>query len=239
LDYVEFNRFKSELKKDVPELKIRYKDMSLFMKILGKILFFNKLFMTKFVTTIGATVYYPSQKYILDDPVRAAMILSHEYMHARDARKSGTFKNVVGYLFPQLLALLTLTTIPLCFMYGSWGLFGLLFLLFLAPLPAYWRMKFEVRGYTMSLFAEYHYALSVGIGKMSVLPFLFQMADTIDAKNFKGPAYWFMWPYGVKKQLHDAIEQIDTGDILEVDDAFINVRDALTKICQSKNEIIL
>ena len=40
-------------------VSIKYKDNSWFMKVLSKILFFNKKFMTRFTTTIGKTVYFP------------------------------------------------------------------------------------------------------------------------------------------------------------------------------------
>ena len=50
-----------------PGLKLRYKDESTLMKIMGKLMFFNPSFMTQFTTTIGETIYFhPRNLKLLD-----------------------------------------------------------------------------------------------------------------------------------------------------------------------------
>ena len=51
----------SAIEYEFPDFKIVSKQDSKLMRILGKILFFNKDFMTRYITVIGNTVYVPSK----------------------------------------------------------------------------------------------------------------------------------------------------------------------------------
>ena len=87
------------------------------MKILGTILFFNKTFMTGFITTVGYTVYWPSREKLESSGLGALSTLAHEYRHAQDAKKITRVLFGFLYLLPQILALpgllFTLILIPL------------------------------------------------------------------------------------------------------------------------------
>src|SRR6266699_1946330 len=124
-----------------PKLKIAYKDQTWWMRFLGKILFFNKKFMSNYTTTIGNTVYFPSQEFVRQRPISSIVVLLHELVHINDARQISSALFSFLYLTPQILTLLAL---PLWLLFG-WKL-GLLWIaLFISPLPSYFRMHFEKR----------------------------------------------------------------------------------------------
>lgn len=166
-----------------PDVVITFKDQSLFMKILGKILFFNKSFMTNYITTIGETIYYPTASYVNGHPASAFIVLLHELVHVKDEKaiSKPIFDGL--YLLPQILALLA---IPLFFVIGFWSL---LFLLFAMPLPAYFRMNYEKRAYIASLYVmkklndKCQYNIDLNDKKQYFL------------QQFKSSSYYFMWPF--------------------------------------------
>lgn len=180
---------------------VKYKSESWLMKIISWILFFNPRFMTDFVTTIGETIYFPdSSKEWSENSLKA--IMAHEYIHVFDFQNDKLFS--VKYLFPQILSLLTIFVIPF-----TW--WGLLFLLFLLPWPAYWRKKYEVRGYTMSLVAWYH------INKCNNLYTGLEEKAIYYNDVLKGSGYYWCWPFGVEEEFGKAIHDIKSGDIFKDD----------------------
>jgi len=128
-----FNTFVNELCKDTP-IKIAYKDESLFMKLIGALLFFNKSFMKLFITTIGNTVYYPNRQVIIEHEKDAILVLAHEYEHIKDNQRLGRVIYPLMYLFPQCLGLLSFLTVFAFITPYAW-LF-LICLLFFAPIPS-------------------------------------------------------------------------------------------------------
>lgn len=171
-----------------PSVDIRFKDESLFMKALSRVMFFNKGFMTDYITTIGAKVYFPTRARYEANPLSSFCVLAHEGVHIVDGMKK-PIRFPLGYLFPQILAVLALNA---CFAFLSlYFLFFLFALLFLAPIPAPFRKATEMRGYGMSI---------------KVLEWLNMPAEyKIDgaAANFTGSGYYFMWPFpkSVKQEL--------------------------------------
>lgn len=161
-------------------VRVRYKDESRYMRLLGKVLFWNPRFMTNFTTTIADTVYFPSRQWVEEDPLRAWSILAHELVHIEDYQNTKP-RWLFGVLYgmPQGLASLAILAPVL----QIWWL--LLFLLFLAPLPAPWRKNAEMRGYAMTMAA--HYWLH-GSG-------ILQSQKIGIAENFTGPDYYWMWPF--------------------------------------------
>jgi len=131
--------------KEFPDFKVVCKNQSKFMLLLSKILFFNKKFMSHYVTTVGNTIFIPDQSFF-DDDNTAFIVIAHEYVHMCDNKKYGFAYNL-AYLFPQILSLLSL----LSFYNLAW-LFCLLFLL---PLPSPTRTWLEYRGYSMSMACYY------------------------------------------------------------------------------------
>lgn len=225
IDAARFNRFTDNLKQYNPKLNIQFKDESVFMKLLGKLVFFNKGFMTTYTTTIGNTISFPSRKFVEEKPESALIVVAHEYRHTRDNKRLSILYPLL-YLSPQILALLTILFVVL---FGWWGLVGMAFLL---PIPSCGRTVLEVHGYTMSLFILHEIMLEEGRDEVYREHHLRLAADKIN-KDFIGPNYYFMWPFGVLDKLLAAIPRIITYDILNDDDAYRNVKEAFNKSAAS------
>lgn len=201
-------------------IKVIYKSESWLMRILSWVLFFNPNFMTGYATTIGNTIYLPdAAKNWSKDNVKT--LLAHEHIHAFDNQEDKLFP--VKYLFPQILALLTLLVVPF-----TW--WGLLFLIFLAPLPAPWRRYYEVRGYIMSLAAWHHVMIKNGYPNNEDAIYQALENRAIIYNNIlKGSDYYWCWPWGVEKELTEAIHSIRSGDIFKDGNVYSKARDAVFK----------
>lgn len=220
-DLDRFNTFVSLMQNNFPKLQIKYKNESNFMKLLSKILFFNKNFMHSYITTIGNSVYFPNKQHIENNPIESIIILAHECYHIKDAKKFNSFIFIMLYLVPQLFALLF---IPMLFILGWWAL---LFLLFLVPIPSPGRAYFEFHGYTMTLFMCDQVYRELGMKDQKRKILLRELAEKIKNTNFAGPGYYFMWPFNLSSQFDKVINMIDSGDILDNDDLFRFVKAAL------------
>jgi hypothetical protein len=174
-----FNDVVAKAQTYFPSLQIKYKDQSIFMQILGKIMFFAPNFMTTYVTTLGNTVYFPSQQYIQNQPRSACDVFIHECVHIYDEKKIG-FPFQLGYTFPQILAPFMWL---LLFFFPWWAVLAL-FVLFLLPLPAPWRAFFEKRAYFVQMYASY--TLYKDDPEKAGLAF---------ASWFRNGAYYWMWPF--------------------------------------------
>ena len=184
-----------------PKLEIKYKDESLFMKILGKLLFFNKTFMTNYTTTIGSTVYFPTKSFVESRETSATVILLHELVHVNDASKITAPLFSLLYLCPQIL---TLLFFPLLFI--SWKI-AILAVFFATPLPAYFRMHFEKRAYMTSL-----YSLNALGKKLNFNPLLDSQKDSF-IKQFKTSAYYWMWIFpNINKQFDEALVKVRNNE---------------------------
>ena len=162
--------------------RVTFKDESLFMRILGKLLFFNPGFMTYYITTIGRTIYFPNSDSIQEGS--SWDVLAHESMHVRDYDES-PYQFMLGYLFPQVLVGFSLFAIG--GIWNHWFLLFLVFLLALLPLPAPFRKTAERRGYLMSICCDV-----IRYNDQYVQTFAYKkwLAD-----QFTGPGYYFMWPF--------------------------------------------
>lgn len=197
---------------------IKYKNTSKFMSVLGKVLFFNKDFMSRYITTIGNTVYFPSKEQIEKHEPSSMATLAHELVHVSQKEKYGMFLFSSLYLFPQCLAILSVLAIL-----AIWWLpflWCLLFLLFLAPIPAPWRKKFELEGYTMTLFMHNLRLKQYGYPEDDTLKELTLYATRIDISQFRGSGYWYMWPFGVDKNFVNKIDDIQSGVISDTDEIY-------------------
>jgi hypothetical protein len=121
-----------EIKKEFSDFDVVVKTDSILMKIIDvclRILTFNQMnkFMTKFITTLGNTVYVPAD-WEQHSLVGKVEIMRHERIHMKQSRELGRLKFSLFYLFFPM---------P----------FGL----------AYYRMKFEKEAYEESLKAVYEY----------------------------------------------------------------------------------
>ena len=83
-----FNNLVEKSKEFFPDLEVKYKTESSFMKLIGKILFFNKTFMTFYTTTIGSTIYFPNREFVNNKEVSSSIIFLHELVHIHDSKNS-------------------------------------------------------------------------------------------------------------------------------------------------------
>lgn len=123
-----------EIRKHAPKFEIRFKNESKLMRFIGKILFFNKTFMTNYTTVLGPKVYFPTKEYYESNPVGSFDTLSHEFVHIMDDNRH-PFLFKLKFAFPQILAVLgvlSLILIPLACLsvISSWWLMLLAFLVF-------------------------------------------------------------------------------------------------------------
>lgn len=197
---------------------IKYKDSSLFMKILGKILFFVPGFMTNFTTTIGKTIYVPNQNY-LNDAIDMALI-AHECRHIYDSDNDIFFK--FKYLFPQILSLLFFA---FCFI-SLWFLIPAI--ICLSPLPAYWRKNLEINGYSTTLFVYNLIFKQNNVDKEQRHLQLLNVALKIN-NNFISSNYYFMWIPGVVEGLNEIVELIIDEKLEEKDEFFKFIKESFEK----------
>jgi hypothetical protein len=201
-----------------PNLTIKYKDKSLLMKIISKVLFFNKDFNYAYTTTLGSNIYYPSESFVKIRPISSIIILLHELIHINDSNKIGTLVFSMLYMFPQILVLLFFPMLLV-----SWKI-ALLFLLFALPLPAYFRMKYEKRAYIVSM-----YSLTMLSKKLSFEHNLDKQKDEF-VKHFKNSDYYYMWIFGnIQKEFDDAALKIKDGKYPFEDPIFQVINDLISK----------
>jgi hypothetical protein len=143
----------SVIKGHIPKLQIRFKNEHFWQKVVGILIWiFNRGYMKNYVTVFGANVYFPSKEHYESNPVMSFNILAHEFVHLLDSKKN-PFWFKISYLFPQCLSVFALGAFAA--FYSLWFLFFLLFLICLAPWPAPFRKKIELRGYTMNIAVSY------------------------------------------------------------------------------------
>lgn len=204
-----------------PSLQVKYKDQSAFMKFLGFLLFFNKSFMTDYTTTIGNTVYIPTENYIKLRPVSGAIVFLHELVHMYDHKRLGTFWFQLSYMMPQIFALPALLLFLL-----SWKIALPVIIFFLLPLPSYYRMIYERRAYYSSI-----YALQKLGQRLNFDPRL-ESQNAYFVEYFVDSSYYFMWPF--KSIMNDdftaATQLVEAGKRPYEDPVFDMLDDLVTKV---------
>jgi len=186
-------RLYAEIEKVVTELggSVHYKPESRLMKLIGEVLFFNKTFMTSYTTTIGRRIYFPRRFTSESEHLRKACTLAHECVHVDDySRHRIVFP--LSYLFPQVLALLSLLAFGVFFHLAF--LWALLFLVFLLPIPSPGRREAELRGYAISM------AMSYWVGRRTRPDY------TPYIPIFTGSGYYYMWPF--ERDLQSRFEKL-------------------------------
>ena len=175
----------SAMEADFPDFKIVSKQDSKLMKFLAKVLFFNKDFMTRYVTVIGQTVYVPSKDWMKFNPAAALITLSHEWAHMKDNRK-WKFLYTLAYLSPQIFSLVALASL------WTGNLWWLGFLAFLLPFPSLGRSELEMRAYSVS---------------MAVAWWVLEQEPDYEkiSKYFTSSAYYWMYP--IKEAAIDDLEE--------------------------------
>lgn len=179
----------AHIQKKIPGLKIIRKDKSFLMKLLSFFLFFNRRFMTEYVTTIYPNIYVPHW-WGTGGAFRKGQeleILAHEYIHLCDRKRFGILFNIL-YLSPQIFSLLSIL--------AFWNVWFLLCLLFLLPWPSPGRAWLEFRAYKVNLLVKYWILVSVDPPKEE-LCWKYINGEGLDwvLSQFKGPSYYFMFPF--------------------------------------------
>jgi len=200
-----FRETVSQIAKSVPGFEIRYKDESWSSKVIAVLVWiFNREYMTRFTTTRYPRVYFPSREYVEASPMTATKILMHEFVHLWDRKQMGWWFSI-GYMLPQALALVFIVGAITCAIWQPWWVAvisaacGVLCLL---PLPAYWRMKFEMRGYTMNMLVNFY---RYGFVRESTVEWI--------TKQFTGSAYYFMWPCGAESRVRKACKLVADDEL--------------------------
>lgn len=181
---------------EIIKFSVKEKETSLFMRFLAFFMFFNKNFLTNFVTTVGKTIYFP-KKYFETNNSR--IVLCHEFRHIYDYNKYSILF-FLGYFFPQILAIFALLG------FIHWGF--LFFILMLVPIPSYFRYKFELNGYLAGLFVT-ELLLKNKIASKGLDLLLKKQADAYE-QHFKDNSYYFMWPF--KIGLYEKYKKINKNE---------------------------
>ena len=183
----------SHIKEEFPDYELLDKKNSTLMKWLSKLLFFNKTFMSSYITVVGNKVYVPQLPWNENKPLSACSVLAHEWVHMKDGKKYGIWFKLL-YLFPQVLTPLALL--------GFWNPWFFLFTLCLLPIPAPFRTWFEFRAYVVTI---------------AVRLWLAQAPTSEDwlVKQFTTPAYYWMFPAKqfLLKQFRKETERIKRDDL--------------------------
>lgn len=119
LDASTLKDFEDTIRQEIPDFRVRFKDQSKLHKFLAFLASpFNPDYMTRFTTTMGDTVWFPSEAYYIEDPHRSLVILAHEYVHLWD-QKQGRLRFKLSYMFPQVLGVLPLLVFAV--LSGAWA----------------------------------------------------------------------------------------------------------------------
>ena len=168
---------------DIPKFEIVSKTTSFLMKVLSVILFFNKSFMTSYISVIYPRMYVPKLPWKENDHYSAILVLAHEWVHLSDRKRFGLLFDI-GYLFPQCLVFLSLLAPFL-----SW--WWLLCLLFLLPIPSLTRAWLEYRAYSVTM------ACMWWLNEIETNYYWIEI-------QFTGRWYYFMWPFkGIIRKMYE------------------------------------
>jgi hypothetical protein len=215
-----FQALATASQKYFPELQIKYKDQCWPMLLICKLLFFLPSF-KRHTTTIGDTIYFPSQKFVKLHPVTSYVVLLHELVHLHDQRRVGKLAFITSYLFPQVL-------VPICLLLMfivSWKIMLPLALLCTLPIPAVFRMHWEKRAYLSSF-----YVLQLLGNRLHFDPHL-KMQEDVFLKHLHGFSYYAPWPFhDINKQFDAALDKAKSGKRPFQDQVFDMLEDLSNKL---------
>lgn len=193
----------------IPGFKVKFKNESAFQRFLGFIMFWNRGYMTDFISTFFPVVWWTTRKDYEGNPWGSFKVLTHEWVHLWDDKEHRgwfgfSYISVQVWCITSVLALLSIW-------FGLWFLFFLAGLLFLAPWPSPWRIKWELRGYAMTMAVNYWKHGSV-------------KEETKDwiVETLTGSGYYFpAWSKKrLRKKLDRIVEDLESGEILNYGHAF-------------------
>jgi hypothetical protein len=194
----------------IPGFRVGFKDQSTGQKVIKALMFWADY--NQFISTFYPVVYWPTEESYRKNSWASFKVLAHEYVHLVDGREAkGWFG--FSYILPQILGLLALGAFAA--FASLWFLFFLAAFLFVLPWPALWRMKWELRGYSMTM--------AVNIWKHGSLQ---ERAFDDILETFTGWSYYKMWwsKKGMTRRLRVTETVIHNGDILRWSFAFLHVK---------------
>ena len=136
--------------------------------------------------------------------------------------KAKPVRFVLGYFFPQILVVISLMAVLAVI--NPWFLLALISLLALAPIPAPFRKKIEMRGYGMSIKAyQWRNNLIINDDRFNYYVDKFITSD-----------YYYMWPFpeSIKEELRGWIT--DDSCVLKSNPAYYDVHRILA--AQARDE---
>lgn len=148
--------FEQDTARLIPGFQVKWKAGDSGQKLISYLLcLFNREYMLKYTSTFYPNVYFPTKEFYESTPDSSFAVLAHERVHLLDMKKYGIWFKL-SYLFPQVVSILFLALGALVafFSWVSLPLF-LIGLVFIASWPAPWRVKWEKRGYAMSMAVTY------------------------------------------------------------------------------------
>jgi len=225
--------------------QIKQKSESRLMWLIGRFArLFNKRWMDRYHTTMGSTIYLTTTpEQTMQMQRRLVETVLHEMTHVYDRKKHGV-RFTIGYAMPQMLAVLALplllisvllvlvaptrstawvgllvgliASVALSVWLCPWLLLTAVSLLALAPWPSPWRVRWERRGYQMSMAVSYWMR-----GQIVHTPSWF-------VEQFVGWAYYRMsWDRkGMLKTLREDAEDVVEG-LVEKDPWFARTHAAM------------
>jgi len=189
----EFLIVKSFVREHIPGFEVRYKNESWVSKIIAILIWvFNREYMKSYTTTRYPCVYFPSKKFVNDNPRLATKILLHEFVHLWDRKNQGVMFTL-RYLSLQWMAIpniLFATIWVFVVQYPEWarwtfaGLGWGVGVLCLLPWPSKGRAKAEIRGYSMNMAVNYW---RYGVVRQKTKDWIIE--------KFTGWEYYRMWPW--------------------------------------------
>lgn len=220
----------------IPGFEIRYKDESWSSKVIAVIVWiFNRRYLTDYTTTRYPRVYFPSRAWVKENPRVATKVLLHEFVHLWDRQQKRVW-HVFGYGLPQILFLflLPIFIVALCIpgpalKWWVTGIAGGLALLSLAPWPAWFRRRAELRGYAMNIAINVWRYGSLASGTVQWI-----------VEHFTGWEYFRMWPFPkrIRRDLRKIESDLVHGGALTPeaiegdDDPYVIVRQLLFPVSE-------
>ena len=210
--------FEEDTKTVVPGFKVAWKSDSLKQRLLGRVLWFNPTYMTKYVSTFYPVVYFPTQVEYESNLTSSFAVLAHERVHLLDTRRQGIWFRV-SYLLPQVMFVpLSISALSCSFFEGKLAILLLvLALVSLLPWPSPGRTKWEKRGYAMTMAVSYWIR-----GEVTS-----ELKQSIKSYFVGWPYYKMSWsPSDIDVWLTQIEWDLKTGTLLE-DQVYFDVRQFL------------
>lgn len=221
IDLNTLREFEDTIREHIPEFEVAYKNESKTMKLLGFLTYpFNDAFLTRFTTTWGWTVYFPTVEQYVNNPEPRLRTLAHEFVHLYDTKDKG-FWFKLSYALPQAFALIPLMVFAgMCWPH-PWLLLvpfvGYLLGALVAKLwrPLFWPVLVGALGGTVALtglLATWWALLPLGVAVLCLLPWPSPWRTHWELRGYTVNVAMATWMYGrYSPTFRDALVKHFTG----------------------------